>query len=284
MSRVWEDLTHLTKLRVPGNLQYYKMYMIKHLSLALLTLGIILMMNTHPAFAQTPTPTCQTVYGGGVTCNVNGTLAIDKTVENPQTGSFTNNLLQDEYIFGTAENITFRITITNTTSGNISNIHILDTLPTNLDYVSSDGTFNSQTRTVSIPDATLASKASTSFLLKTKVNTQPLPGNQSTVCLSNTAQAQTTSFFFFNNTQSQDAAIFCLKTSAGPTTTPTPINSQMSSGGTTTPSQQTRGGKPVYRAPNASQTPPTGPVTTSLMLLPFLFILGKFLQRKAMSY
>jgi len=255
--------------------------MYKHISFLFIVAGMLFMANAPHVLAQTPspTPTCQTVYGGGTNCSATGSLSINKTVKNPKTNSYSNNLFQDVYIFGTSENVTFKLTLTNTTTRNIGNIHILDTLPTNLDYVSSDGTFNNTNRTITLSVSNLAAKASADYIVKAKVNTQPLPGNLSVACLPNTVQAQTTSFFFFNHTQSQDTSIFCI-TNKSTTSHP---NNQTSNVEPLNPTSntQTRGGQKVYTPPTSGQSPATGPETATIALLPILFGLGKFLQKKA---
>ncbi len=227
----------------------------------------------------TPTPTCQAIYGGGTNCATGGTVIIDKTVENPNTQEFTNALLQDMYVFSPRETVTFRFTITNVSSGTVSNIHILDALPANLDYVKSDGSFNSGNRTVSMPENALSSKTSASFQLTTKVNSQPIPGNQPVACIANIAQLQTTSFFFFNHIQSGDTAIFCLKASGPITPAILPSQTPSQPGQTPIQSGQTKGGQKVYPPPATKKTPATGPEAWSLFLLPALFFIGRKLRK-----
>ena len=166
--------------------------------------------------------TCQSIYGGGQTCqSQTNNLSIIKEVANPQTQQFTSNLKQTEYIFQRSENVVFRFTLTNNATSTQSSLQILDTLPVNLDYVSSDGSFNSQTRLVTINVPTIAGKQIKTFTITTKVNNQNLPNREGVACITNQVNLQTRSFFFFTNPQGQNTAVFCISTNQT-TIAPTP--------------------------------------------------------------
>src|SRR3989304_8577444 len=60
---------------------------------------------------------CQPVYGGGEVCISKGNILVNKTVQNPQTGAFVDNLsLSNDPRFGAEKSVTFQLTITNTGS------------------------------------------------------------------------------------------------------------------------------------------------------------------------
>lgn len=242
---------------------------------------------------------CQKIYNGGTVCSQsNGTLTIDKFLQNPRTNSYTNNLRQDQYVFSAGENVNFRLQVTNTSDNPISNITIVDTLPSNLDFGNGDGTFDTKKHTVTIKLNSLASKATQTYNYQAVVNTKALPGNQPTACVLNQVIVQTTSFFFFTSTQGQNNATVCLgtKPTGMPTiVTPTTVNPTTSVPVTEitpkvivyltpTPTilpqiHKTKGGQTVYTAPNTSQTPPTGPNPLSLLFLLPLFFVGKYIRR-----
>src|SRR5438034_403595 len=127
----------------------------------LITLGLIsiafLSLNT-PVFADYGQygQGCNPTYGnyGQVNCGT-GTLLINKTVQNPNTNQFVDNITSNTAVFIPGENVNFQINVTNSGSASLNNVTITDNLPGYLNYASSDGSYNSSTRVVSINVGTL---------------------------------------------------------------------------------------------------------------------------------
>src|SRR3989344_4286188 len=108
-------------------------------------------MSSFAGGAITPTPTveCQPIYGGGQVCPQAGNIIVNKTVKNPGTGNFVDNLSINDPKFSGSQIVNFRITITNTGNGVMSNININDIFPQFVNFVSGPGSFNNSTKTLS---------------------------------------------------------------------------------------------------------------------------------------
>ncbi|MDO8657796.1 MAG: hypothetical protein Q7K55_03585, partial [Candidatus Levybacteria bacterium] len=79
--------------------------------------------------AGTAAAECQPIYGGGVSCPQVGNIVINKTVKNPKTNDFVNNLDVNDQKFSPDETVRFRITVTNNGDANMSNINVKDIFP-----------------------------------------------------------------------------------------------------------------------------------------------------------
>ena len=120
---------------------------------------------------------CEPLYGGGERCWGTGEILIDKTVKNPDTGLFVDNLWVDDPRFHPGDQITYRLEIKNTGQGNISQIKILDNLPSYLDFVSltdKDGNgyasdWNATTRELRFSFSGLAASELRTFYLYARV-------------------------------------------------------------------------------------------------------------------
>ncbi|MBI4057874.1 DUF11 domain-containing protein [Candidatus Microgenomates bacterium] len=223
--------------------------------LSLLSLFVIVA----PATADT---TCQPVYGGGQTCVQVGNVLINKTVKNPQTGAFVDNLGVNDPKFSPDQQVPFQLTVTNTGSSTLSKVTVKDTLPQFVDYVSGLGTFDQASKTLTFEVSDLKANESRTFNLTAKVvSVGALPSDQSVVCVVNQAQATA------NNQTSADNAQFCIQTQPQPTK------------GGQQPTE-TKGGLKVFPPTQQSQMPSTGPEALALLALIPSGIAGMFLRKK----
>lgn len=203
---------------------------------------------------------CQPIYGGGETCVQVGNLSIDKTVKNPSTGSFVDNLNINDPKYSPSSTVTFQITVTNTGSGNISKTTVKDTLPGYVTFVSGPGSFDADSKVLTFEINNLGAGKSQTFTLEAKTADQEnLPTDQNVTCVVNQAKATS------EKMESSDNSQFCIEKS----TEETP------KGGTTT-----KGGKKVFPAPKVVKTPDTGPEMLALVGLIPMGVGGLILRRK----
>lgn len=225
--------------------------------LSLLSLFVIVT----PVVADT---TCQPVYGGGQTCVQVGNVLINKTVKNPQTGVFVDNLGVNDPKFSPDQQVPFQLIVTNTGNSTLSKVTVKDTLPQFVDYVSGIGTFDQSSKTLTFEVSDLKANESRTFNLVAKiVSVGALPSDQSVVCVVNQAQATA------NNQTSADNSQFCIQTQP-----------QTTKGGQPQPTE-TKGGLKVFPPTQQGQMPSTGPEALALLALIPSGIAGMFLRKKA---
>lgn len=202
---------------------------------------------------------CQPIYGGGVNC-ATANISLNKTVKNPQTKEFVNNLGVNDAKYAPDQEVTFKIAVTNTGDATLSNVKVTDNFPQYITFVSGNGTYDKNTRAFTFTVDSVKAGETKSYEIKAKLakNTD-LPKDTGVFCLVN--QAVT-----INNDQTvTDNAQFCIENQTVTTATvPT-----------------TKGGIPVYpTSPSVKTTPATGAESLMLMALAPLSGLGVFLRRK----
>lgn len=75
------------------------------------------------------TTECVPIYGGGVSCPEAGVIVPNKTVQNPVTKAFVDNLSSNDPKFGPNQTVLFKISVTNTGNKTVSNITVTDVFP-----------------------------------------------------------------------------------------------------------------------------------------------------------
>ncbi len=206
------------------------------------------------AFAAT---TCSPVYGGGQNCITSGQLSINKTVKNPVTGQFVDNLGLNDPKFSANDVVPFEITVTNTSGSTINNITVTDNFPSLIPCNAGPGTCTNNQNVFTI--GTLNAGQSQTFDLSGRV-VASLP-NQSVICdgtTTNTAIAQAS-----GQPTVQDTAQVCVQ------------NQVLAA----TPG--VKGGVSVFPPPSVTATPKTGPEALALVALLPTGLLGKFLRKKS---
>ena len=152
--------------------------------------------------------TCQPIYGGGETCIQVGNLLINKTVQDPQSKAFVDNLGINNPMFAPDQDITFKLIVTNDGNETVKNVVIKDTYPQYVNFTSGDGKFDNNTKTLTIEVAEIKAGESKTYTLAGKiVSSSSIPGDTGTVCVVNQATATS------NGKVSQDNAQFCIKKS-----------------------------------------------------------------------
>ncbi len=222
----------------------------KFIFISLIT-GFISLSLASSASAST---SCQPIYGGGETCVQVGNISINKTVQNPTTGSFVDNLSVNDPKYSPTSTVNFQITVTNTGSGNISSTTVKDTFPNYVTFVSGPGSFDSNSKVLTFTVGNLAAGASQTFDVSAKVADQnSLPADQGVTCVVNQANATSN-----DNQQSSDNSQFCIEK----------------------PTSTTKGGLKVFPAPAVVTTPATGPEMLPLIGLIPGGLFGIFLRKK----
>jgi len=240
---------------------------------ATIVLSAATFLGTPSAFAagditptMTPTPTsvqssnCQPIYGGGVTCVQVGNLLINKTVANPQTNVFVDNLGINDPKYQAEQTVPFQISVTNTGGQTISKATIKDTLPQYVTFVSGQGNFDQNSKVLTFEVSDLKAGETRTFSLSAKVvGATSLPQDQGITCVINQAKGEV------NGQTSQDNAGFCIEKKVLGEKVPV----------------ETKGGLKVFPAPVVTTTPPTGPEAAILFALIPTGLAGAFLRKKA---
>lgn len=200
---------------------------------------------------------CQPIYGGGVVCPPVANLVVNKTVMHPQSGVFVENLGLNDPKFQAEQVVTFKVTVTNAGTQAFSKVTVKDVLPQFVSFGTGPGSFDTNTRTLTIDAGGLNPNETKTFTFTTRVVPQnQLPSDQATVCVVNqvtaTADSQT----------AQDNAQAC-------------IEKQVLG------APETKGGLRVFPPPQVRVTPPTGPEALALVALLPTGIAGYLLRRKS---
>ena len=178
-------------------------YMKKILLIALAT-GLM-SLSSFVSIANADT-SCQPIYGGGETCVQVGNLTVNKTVKNPSTGSFVDNLNMNDPKYSPSSTAVFQITVTNTGSGTISKTTVKDTLPNYVTFVSGPGSFDANSKVLTFEVNNLEAGKSQTFTVQAKVADQgSLPTNQGITCIVNQVSAVS------DEMQSSDNSQLCIE-------------------------------------------------------------------------
>lgn len=228
------------------------------LTLSLLIIGLFATVGVSYAAGTN----CQPIYGGGQTCVTTGNILINKTVQNPHTNQFVDNLGINDAHFAPGQTVTFQITVTNTGAAAIANTTVKDIFPQFVSFVSGPGNFDGNTNTLTFTVSSLQANESRTFTLQGKVaDANAMPADQGLLCVINQSSANSDS----NGGNSQDNAQFCIQKSA-------PLPTQ---------AVTTKGGLPVFPAPSVTTTPPTGPEALPLLAMIPTAVAGFVLRRKS---
>lgn len=130
-------------------------------------------------------------------------LVIEKKILNPQNNQFVNSLNLDQHVFLPDQDITFRISVTNNTSGELKNLSVTDKLPDVLKFVSTSfGSFDANSNILTLTIDSLKVGETKTFELKGKVKpSEQLPA--SSTCQTNLAKVMV------NNLVCEATSSFC---------------------------------------------------------------------------
>ncbi len=212
-----------------------------------------------PTFAA-QTPNCEQIFGGGITCEQNEPITVNKQIQNPANQQYVDSLPPDAPAFKPGETVRFKLTVANTGNNSVSNIAVSDILPVYLDYAKGSGKYDAKTRTFSFTIDELAGKSNKVYFVEAKVSSaDKLPNSPQISCVINQARVVA------NRKTSQDNVKACVTKA----TTPATI------------SVTSKGGLPIYPPTQSKSTPETGPEALALIGLAPLGALGFYLRSKA---
>ncbi len=140
-------------------------------------------------------------------------ILIDKMVGKPTAtkGGFTDldyvdNLSPSDPRFSPNQEVFFRLKVKNTSNVTLNGITVKDYLPTYIEPVEGQGTYDSNSRTITISAGDFAADEEKVFYIKTKfVGQNQLPADKGLICVVNKAQA------YNNNVSDDDTAQFCVE-------------------------------------------------------------------------
>lgn len=199
---------------------------------------------------------CQPVYGGGQSCVTTGNILVTKTVQNPQTNQFVQNLGTNDPRFSGNQTVTFQVTVTNTGGQTISQTAVKDTFPgfVNFQLGGTTGLFDNNTKTLTFTVDLLGPNETRNFTVLGKVvDPKDLPNG--ITCVVNQVTATTNT-----GQMSQANTQFCIERAVATTTT--------------------KGGLPIVSPSPVSATPATGPELLPLMALLPGGVFGFLLRKK----
>lgn len=226
----------------------------------LLAIGYLLLVAAPKAFADV---SCQPIYGGGQSCITTNNIVVNKTVLNPQTNRFVDNLNINDPRYQPGFVATFQISVTNTGNNNVSQIDVRDVLPQFVSFGSGAGTFDANSNTLSFSLANLAPNETRTFGVTGRIfssdQISAAPG--SVVCVVNQAVTMVN-----GANVAQDNAQFCIEKPLAVTPVVTTI---------------TKGGFPVFPSQTIVSAPSTGPEALGLIALIPTGLTGWFMIRSA---
>lgn len=149
---------------------------------------------------------CVPVYGGGVQCPRVGQVLIDKTVRNPSTGLFVDNLGPSDPKYHPQWTVTFRLVIKNSGDQTLDRVTVTDKLPDFVDFMSGPGNYDSNSKTLTFDVFNLTGGSAQTFEIKARVvHAAVLPADKNVVCVLNNVEAQTSS------QKDADTSQFCIE-------------------------------------------------------------------------
>lgn len=209
---------------------------------------------------------CQPIYGGGESCVQTGNVTINKTVQNPKTLQYVDNLDASSPKYNPGQIVLFQITVTNTSNNPIKNIEVKDLLPQNIDCASQEtNQCNNATKIIAFTIDNLNARETKIYTLKGKIaSISNQPEDKATICLVNQATAAQ------DKQAARDNSQFCIQKNETPSTTARQANTG-----------STKNGLTVFPPSKTKATPATGPETLALSALFASGLFGFILRKKS---
>lgn len=177
-------------------------------------------------------------------------IVVDKTVQNPKSLKYVNDLGVNDEKFKPGSIINFQIKVSNTGNITLKNIEVKDTLPPYLELVKGFGNFDANTREMTVNIKKLDPSETKTLNIKAKVSDlKKLPADQSITCTLNQVTARS------EGDMDEDNSKFCIQTKT----------------------------LKVMAPPAIKETPSTGPEMLALIGLIPAGLSGIFLRRKKIS-
>lgn len=190
--------------------------------------------------------------GGNIT-----NLTIHKTVLNPESNRYVDNMGLHDIMFHPGDPITFHITIGNTGNATILQVILKDVFPKYVTFINGSGTFDPISKTLTIITINLTPSTTQTFSITGRIMDANLLPDQKTTCDTNQATASS------NAGQTvQAVSQFCMM-NPNPSTSSGSLTTQPTQPATSQPNQNTQ---PIYPPASTSTTPATGAENAALVL------------------
>lgn len=149
---------------------------------------------------------CDGAYGQYGECAPSVNILMDKMVRKPDVDEFVDNLSSSDPRFLAEDEVFFRLKVKNTSNAKLSNVTVKDFVPDFLDPVDVVGSFDSDSREVTINAGDFDPDEEKVYTLKFKVVKQDnLPSDRSLICEVNKANAAA------DDVSDEDTAQFCIE-------------------------------------------------------------------------
>lgn len=176
----------------------------------LTSIVVTLIFSTSTIFASAG---CVPVYGGGVSCPRPAEVLLNKTVRNPATGVYVDNILPtDNTNYRPGAIVPFHIKVQNSGDETLSLVTVTDSIPSftdfsSIDSVAENANYDSNTRKLTFTVSNLAGNTSRTLTLNLRVVSEAaLPANKTLVCPINIVDAVSS-----NNGTDHDESQFCVQ-------------------------------------------------------------------------
>ena len=154
---------------------------------------------------------CVPVYGGGVSCPRPAEVLLNKTVRNPATGVYVDNILPiDNTNYRPGAIIPFHLKVQNSGDETLSLVTVTDSIPSFTDFSSIDAavensSYDSNSRKLTFTVSNLAGNSSRTFTLNLRVVSETA-ANKTLVCPINIVDTISS-----NNGTDHDESQFCIQ-------------------------------------------------------------------------
>jgi len=149
---------------------------------------------------------CVPVYGGGVQCPRAGEVLIDKTVRNPSTGIYVDNLGLSDPKYRPQWIVNFKVLVKNFGDQTLDKVTVTDKIPQYVDFMSGPGTYDAKNRILTWEVNNLAGGASQAFEIKARVvHSAVLPQEKSVICPVNVVDVKS------DSQTDHDESQFCIE-------------------------------------------------------------------------
>lgn len=194
---------------------------------------------------------CNQPYGGGNSNCVVTTIVVNKTVQDPKSKNYVDNLGMNDAKYGPEGTVSFKISVTNNGNTDLTNVVVQDIFPENVTFYSGNGSYDTNTRKLSFTVPNIKKNETQTLEVMGKIaSASAFSANQGTICLTNQSKAMV------NNQTFGDNASFCIEKSVLGV---------------------------VYPQPKITTTPATGAEALSFIALLPAALSGFLLRKKAIN-
>jgi uncharacterized repeat protein (TIGR01451 family) len=127
----------------------------------------LLLLGAMSVFSSKAYADCQAVYGGGQTCTTYN-FTIEKLVQIPNGSNFVDNLSINDPKYSPSQTINYELVVRNTGSNTINTLNITDNFPQYINFVSGNGSYDANSKTLTFTVNNLGAGQSQTYNLQAK--------------------------------------------------------------------------------------------------------------------